>query len=461
MVKKQPSLVEAWSLKSKQHHAPSFPEESSSPDNSRWINRNAPEFLTNAGNPTIAAPQSSTATTRSGYGSWVTETSNLCRSAVRREAFGYMGSGALDMAMNLACDSYSELPPVPFTDDLEDQTQYLFHLPSSSTRAPTPSISFVEFDTSCDLCASASCCGGINIYDFASLRNASQSAARGGMPRASAAPLLALRTQRQLSSLRWDPRNQNMIASVADTDRTVALHDLQYCGNRPTEELHFRGPGALGWAHGSVGLRSALGFADVQFIGGVITGGYSIAAAGSSGCVALWDVRKGRYAATALTAPPTSGGLHSLNVTQDGLVVLSGTERGEIAGWDIRGGRSGGRQFGAGGAYLHPLLFCTPVTTVSRGIHGAEESTDSGATSCVHCLAVDAYRSDRIAFLLSGGQIGLFDFQSLTARAFSVPQTTGKDPCCDASSNLTGMSWNFPVPASENSRPTNSTAMNA
>jgi len=328
-----------------------------------------------------------------------------------------MGSGALDMAMNLACDSYSELPPVPFTDDLEDQTQYLFHLPSSSTRAPTPSISFVEFDTSCDLCASASCCGGINIYDFASLRNASQSAARGGMPRASAAPLLALRTQRQLSSLRWDPRNQNMIASVADTDRTVALHDLQYCGNRPTEELHFRGPGALGWAHGSVGLRSALGFADVQFIGGVITGGYSIAAAGSSGCVALWDVRKGRYAATALTAPPTSGGLHSLNVTQDGLVVLSGTERGEIAGWDIRGGRSGGRQFGAGGAYLHPLLFCTPVTTVSRGIHGAEELTVRLPPPQVAILSFDCVEATTVSAPGRNKHDRIFAFRSNNTRS--------------------------------------------
>jgi hypothetical protein len=88
--------------------------------------------------------------------------------------------------------------------------------------------------------------------------------------------------------------------------------------------------------------------------------------------VALWDQRtSGRYQTTTLTAAARSRALHCLEVVDGGRRVLAGTDAGEIVGWDLRGGRSGGQMFGGGGAYSHPLTLSIPLDAMVRSISGA------------------------------------------------------------------------------------------
>lgn len=98
--------------------------------------------------------------------------------------------------------------------------------------------------------------------------------------------------------------------------------------------------------------------------------GYTVAAAGASGCVALWDRRKGQRPAAVLSAPVRSGGLNALQVDGTGLLVTSGTEGGDLVAWDLRGGRQSVQQFGGSGAYAHGLLFSRPLSHNLRSLAG-------------------------------------------------------------------------------------------
>lgn len=111
---------------------------------------------------------------------------------------------------------------------------------------------------------------------------------------------------------------------------------------------------------------------SAQFMSPERSLGYAFAAAGGAGVVALWDARSsGRQQTASLAAPRRSGALHALALADGGRRVLAGSDAGELVGWDLRGGRSSGRSFGAAGATSHPPLLSIPLDTMARSISGA------------------------------------------------------------------------------------------
>ena len=123
----------------------------------------------------------------------------------------------------------------------------------------------------------------------------------------------------------------------------------------------------------------------IQFLDAGRSGGSGnlVAAAGQSGCAALWDFRCGSRPSSVLAAAPRSGALHSLHLAKDGLTLCCGTEGGELIAWDLRGGIGASKvqKFGCDGAYVHPLLFSCPL-----GPH-------------LQCLAGNGYKaSDIVCF---------------------------------------------------------------
>ncbi|KAK9834831.1 hypothetical protein WJX81_002117 [Elliptochloris bilobata] len=232
----------------------------------------------------------------------------------------------------------------------------------------------------------------LSIIRFGLLREASASGARNGRPGRPVSPeLVVASSKRRAEALRWNPGDENWVATASATDRTVHLCDLQYYQGTATCTLAAPADGAMG--------SRAVGFSDMAFLGG---GPHLLAAAGRGGQVFFWDRRMRRLPVTFAAAARASGQLTSLQAVPDGRVVYAGTEAGEVLAWDIRGGA------GVLGAQRQPQLAAVGLrAALGRLPRLAAETTVP--TAAVDSLALDPRDPGRVAFHLSSGWSGALD----------------------------------------------------
>ncbi|KAK9814560.1 hypothetical protein WJX72_007852 [[Myrmecia] bisecta] len=258
-------------------------------------------------------------------------------------------------------------------------------------------VSDIKMDAQGELFVSVSSGGAIAVHDFAQLR-----ALRGCQPPVQSRedyegldPVVLIDAKRRLEAVQWSPSDQNIIATVSSSDRSIEIYDLQYCQGPPTYCLslppRFEPSGA--------------GCMDLAFFHG---GQYNMLAAGSAAAVFLWDRRTSSAPRAVLRDGGSSCGLTCVQLSADDTILHVGTQSGKVLTWDMRGGTTSEVMFGGSGFYRHPLLQSTDLHSALLGVPGLAQQTKVPVSS-VHALAGDPLDGRRLAFHLACGWSGVLD----------------------------------------------------
>jgi len=229
-------------------------------------------------------------------------------------------------------------------------------------------------------------------------------------------PLLALYTGLpKVHHVRWNPANEDVIATACSTSKTVHLFDLQQTQGRPKQSISLPvqasgGAGDIAFFGTNSSSSSSCngdGNKNSSNIGNLPGGGYTLLIGGPTGQAFIWDVRMS--GPPAVTLHSTRGGaVTSVSLIEQDHAVVAATQSGDIKAWDLRGGSGGALRFG-GIIHHHPILTTVDLRLALLEVPNLAEQAGSVPSCAVHAMVLNPQAPHRAGFHLGCGWSGVFD----------------------------------------------------
>ncbi len=297
---------------------------------------------------------------------------------------------------------------------------------------PSGFIQCAQFDSTGELLITGSDDGSVLVHSGESLQNAAWNASisslntrtirtstRDGIVTSipgsavKVDPLLALHSGLpKVHYVRWNPTNENVIATACATTKTVHLFDLQQTQGRPKQSL-------------SLPMQISGGSGDIAFFGGCNSGGgnggntstsslpgsgYTLLIGGPTGQAFIWDVRMS--GPPAVTLHSTRGGaVTSIALVENDHAVVAATQGGDIKAWDLRGGSGGALRFG-GVLHHHPILTAVDLRSALLEVPNLAEQAGNVPLCAVHGMVLSPRAPHRAGFHLGCGWSGVLDLHT-------------------------------------------------
>jgi hypothetical protein len=352
----------------------------------------------------------------------------FCRHALDRQLAGRLHPWAKSRARATFAQGYKE---ASFIDSHPWCTPVLG---ASHNSPPSGFIQCAQFDSTGELLVTGSEDGTVLVHSGEALQQAAWDAAfaklNTGNIRKSTRygiaasipgyalkvdPLLALYSGLpKVHHIKWNPANENVIATACSTSKTVQLFDLQQTQGRPKQSI-------------SLPVQSSGGAGDIAFfgsnssssgscnsngkssstMGNLPGGGYTLLIGGPTGQAFIWDVRMS--GPPAVTLHSTRGGaVTSVALIEQDHAVIAATQGGDIKAWDLRGGSGGALRFG-GVINHHPILTTIDLRSALLEVPNLAEQAGSVPSCAVHAMVLNPHAPYRAAFHLGCGWSGVLD----------------------------------------------------
>ena len=220
-----------------------------------------------------------------------------------------------------------------------------------------------------------------------------------------------------VSSVRWNPRNQNEIVVLDRAGaQTLKLYDINRTRGEPLR--------TLGVDQRVRGYFSG----DVKYFGQGQQQQYCLAVGCSDGSVVLHDARTAKSQSTSmLRSGQLSSPITSLEIVDDGRLVLAGTSRDHIHVWDVRYMSGSAVTLSAVGANKHPLLHTVNIPYEMRQVPELLDQSGYIPPCTPRALHLDPETYHRVAFHLSSGWTGVLDMARMSMTHLHAPPTVSGD----------------------------------
>jgi hypothetical protein len=352
----------------------------------------------------------------------------LYRHALNRQLSGRLHPWATSRAHATLAQGYQE---ASFIDSHPWRTPILGAFQNTS---PSGFIQCAQFDSTGELLITGSDDGTVLIHSGEALQQAAWNASftnlntknirnstRNGngtsIPGSAVKvdPLLALHSGlAKAHHVRWNPADENVIATACSTSKTVNLFDLQQTQGRPKQSLSLPvsisgGAGDIAF-FGSGGSGSGSGSNRHSNSGSLPGGGYILLIGGPTGQAFIWDVRMS--GPPAVTLHSTRGGaVTSVALIENDHAVVAATQGGDIKAWDLRGGSGGALRFG-GIIHHHPILTAVDLRLALLDVPNLAEQAGSVPSCAVHAMTLNPRAPHRAGFHLGCGWSGVLDLRT-------------------------------------------------
>ncbi len=237
-------------------------------------------------------------------------------------------------------------------------------------------------------------------------------------------PLLALYSGLpRVHHVRWNPADENVIATACSTSKTVHLFDLQQTQGRPKQSLSLPmqisgGAGDIAF-FGSGGGSNSGNDSSNKASGSLPGGGYTILIGGPTGQAYIWDIRMSGSPAVTLHSS-RGGAVTSVALIEDDHAVVAATQGGDIKAWDLRGGSGGALRFG-GIIHHHPILTAVDLRLALLDVPNLAEQAGSVPSCAVHAMVLNPRAPHRAGFHLGCGWSGVLDLRSKRVTHLHAP----------------------------------------
>lgn len=370
-----------------------------------------------------------------------TETSiiTFCRHALNRQLAGRLHPWANSRAHATFAQGYKE---ASFIDSHPWRTPVL-----GAPHNPPPSgfIQCAQFDSTGELLVTGNDDGTVLIHSGEALQEAAWDASfanlntrnirkstRDGITASMQGstlkvdPILALYSGlSKVHHVRWNPANENVIATACSTSKTVHLFDLQQTQGRPKQSFSLPmqisgGAGDIAFFGGSSSSSSCNGDRNnIGNKGNLPGGGYTLLIGGPTGQAYIWDVRMAGPPAVSLHST-RGGAVTSVALIENDHAVVAATQGGDIKAWDLRGGSGGALRFG-GIIHHHPILTTVDLRLALLEVPNLAEQAGSVPSCTVHAMVLNPHAPHRAGFHLGCGWSGVLDLHSKRVTHLHAP----------------------------------------
>ncbi|KAI8111004.1 hypothetical protein M9434_004577 [Picochlorum sp. BPE23] len=282
------------------------------------------------------------------------------------------------------------------------------------------SIQCVEMDRIGELCATGDSYGLVMVNYVSSIHGAVS--ADGGMCD-TALSLQTSTARRKISSLRWNPMNQDELAVVHQRATRVLVYDINRTTGQPSQTCLL--PADVHGGH------------DMVYFNETSSQGqsYCSAVGCGDGSVLLWDSRKKGSPACSLRGLTRSGATVSLEIVDHGRLVLGGTSgRDQIHVWDLRKVSGSSLTFSAV-PNKHPLLHSVSLSQELVRVPGLIDESGYIPPCMPQSLHADPYSYHRLACHMACGWTAVFDMTSMEMTHIHAPPSSAMG-CVDQGLSL-------------------------
>lgn len=211
----------------------------------------------------------------------------------------------------------------------------------------------------------------------------------------------------KVCAVRWNPGNQDELGVVHQGAKALYLYDINRTQGSPARSILFP--------------QSVKGGGDFMYLGGD-GHKYGLAVGTMNGRVLLWDTR--------ISGPPvctlrsmSSDAISSLDVLENGYIVVGGTVAGDVKGWDVR--MTSGRALSFSAVpNQHPVLFSTKLSSEFMKVDGLLDQCGYIPPCAVQDVKKDPETQSRLALHLSSGWTCVFDLCCFALTHLHAPPTS-------------------------------------
>ncbi|GJW77571.1 putative WD40/YVTN repeat-like-containing domain-containing protein [Tanacetum coccineum] len=266
-------------------------------------------------------------------------------------------------------------------------------------------VAAVEFDAKGIYLVSGTRSGCLTVHEFESLYCESVKSGRGEDEEKK---LMHISLKGScISSVRWNPANQDEVACTFMNKNEVSIFDIGYESSEPTEVLSTRPTVCVHGSSARKGLHDIALFDDNA----------RVLASDTFGTISLWDRRAGYFPQTGLTTNAHIG-LTSIQLNGD-QCVYGASKSGYVHIWDLRGGRS------SAAFQSHQEVHSSPLTSIKLASLlnniGPLKAQSHILPNEIHSININPFCPYQLGFHLDDGWSGVLDLQKFQVSHIHCP----------------------------------------